>query len=148
MYFCVPVIMSHQICMFSVCLFYIYTDNANIHDSKALSTAISGSLECLMFDLRTTGSRVLSHCCSVCGVIMLTMCWLSPTDTAEEVVSYFVDVCVGGSSDQCDSMPWLRIMCCSVVFIFIYKGMCEGKCLKERKYILNIYIFMRIQVSD
>lgn len=50
---------------------------------------------------------------------MLTMCWLSPTDTAEEVVSYSVDVCVGGSSDQCDSMPSLWIMCCSDVFFFV-----------------------------
>lgn len=62
---------------------------------------------------------------------MLTMCRLSPTDTAEEVVSYSVDVCVGGSSDQSDSMPSLRIMCCSDVFIFVYEGMWEGKCLKE-----------------
>lgn len=45
-------------------------------------------------------------------------------------MSYSVDVCVGGSSDQCDSMPSLRIMYRSNVFIFVYKGMAEVKYLK------------------
>lgn len=78
------------------------------------------------------------------------MCWLSPTDTAKKVVSYSVDVCVGGFSDQCDSMPSLRIMCCSDVFIFVYKGMFEGKHLKEKKYTLIFVatVFARMQGSD
>lgn len=91
--------------------------------------------EFLRFDLRTFGSLEQNHnhwatTILLCSVIMLTMCWLNPTDTAEEVVSYSVDVCVGGSSDQCDSMPSLRIMYRSDVFIFVYKGMAKGKYLK------------------
>lgn len=50
---------------------------------------------------------------------MLTMCWLSPTDTAEEAMSYSVDVCVGGPSDQCDSMTSLWIMCYSIFFLCV-----------------------------